>query len=732
MLTKLLALLCASILAIVPASRERPGGEPSPSAVGSAPGEAPSPRQGSRPLLPPVMVRVTGVVDGMPAGADVAVTVNVGGTPVAARVSGRSYDAEIVAPLDAMLSVEATAPGIRFQSLLGSAARVARRGGADAHAVVAEHEALRVSPWSTRVAIVSARSQGGRPIASDDELDRARFVLATPVAWVTSDAQRTVNDVAVTAALLDAYASGTPLPAGTSTGYQAVSDPSILDSDLATLQEAAAADGALDWGHAAPLSSLSDVPGTLVLASRMLQGEHFNAPRHVMMVTPAATGRVRVDFGPFGVDTPLFAPTLPGTAVPEFDASITADGDLRLVPSSPLVWRFHDEQVSRIDVASIVLRRIAAGGVDLWSVTMDWHQSSDLRPDLAPVPRRQWGLMWGASLAEIARPVAWGVAGSRMTLPSFCLRPATAGGNGHAYSLCEHAQYRLDGGGRGLVQDAGPKLDAYLQPRSGVPGDDFSWSLRPDGRSVRIDTPSGSLETWVIGRQDAGADIVLHRASATSGTPAGQVVVGIGLAVRGDIQGFDAVTAAGHWFHPPLLGVATRAALPAPSIERQAGGRFLDRGFIGEAAGPVSGAWRLFDGRVYDIWSRARFADGARYVATCQQAFAQGAYECAPTHIRYFKPILRVGNRLYGHTELYTQWLLRPNGYNGTFAQVERVPGAVTYFDCGEGPCRPAPATSASSPGRAASVPGDRPRLRSTTSDHAHLRLRMRRLRPQL
>jgi len=95
---------------------------------------------------------------------------------------------------------------------------------------------------------------------------------------------------------------------------------------------------------------------------------------------------------------------------------------------------------------------------------------------------------------------------------------------------------------------------------------------------------------------------------------------------------------------------------------------------------------------VYDTRFRARFGSSTAYVQSCAQAFNSGASACAPTRVRYFRPLSRVSNRVYGIMESYTQDEYFPPNYAGSYTIASRG-GVPIYYDCFAGSC--AAATSA-------------------------------------
>jgi len=71
--------------------------------------------------------------------------------------------------------------------------------------------------------------------------------------------------------------------------------------------------------------------------------------------------------------------------------------------------------------------------------------------------------------------------------------------------------------------------------------------------------------------------------------------------------------------------------------------------------------WTMQGERVWERRSRARLSNGTQmYVDDCEVAFNSGATGCSPVRYRYFRPLRRVGQRLYGIEEVHTQTEMRP------------------------------------------------------------------------
>lgn len=686
---------------------------------------------GSRPLLPPEIVRVSGDVIGLAAGMVPAVVVKVNGVPVSSQVTGSSYVADIMAPHNAAVSVEAYAPRVFYRAVAGTAGELARYAGSDGMVTVAEHQGVRVSPWSTATVLLTERVLG-RAIQADEDLSRVRPVLATADAWQSFASSVTEHDLGAMAEAMVRYADGRlALPQGKATGYDVVSDP-LAFGVIRSQVDPASRDFVERSGHRQPVASLESLPEQIVLSSRASTLPLAANTRHTLLLTRLGGDRMRVDMSRYSDALLTDGSVMPGTAMPEFQASLTAEGDVRLVPQSRLAWTvMADGGRTEVELEAMRLQRMAEGSYSLWSLAFDTKSMQVARPDLGAVARRQWSVLWGADLSSLARPITW-AAGQRIALPSHCLETVTAPSSGRSLNACEAVEYRLDTGGQGWTEDTGPRVDATMRPQSGSAfGATFQWSKLEGGRRVRFQGAATTTDAWVIGDGDSATDFVLLRTTGTSSDVAGQSIATISTAVTGEFIPLPTAAGSGKW---RLAQSSLDYAYPKPFkpsyFVRLGDGRSNEYltvdGIDGEA---TPSGWESAAGRIYDTRYRARFANPAqlRNVFSCTQAFAEGATECAPVRIRYFKALARSGNRIYGYTDFYHNSKLQPPGYSGTYTVV-RSGGGPTYYDCEDGGCLAPPAAAGSLETAATDPHGAR--SHRFADAHAHLRLPLRRLRP--
>lgn len=685
------------------------------------------PVNGSAPLLPPEILRLSGDVTGLPQGVSPTVVVRVNGVPVPSQVSGASYVADIVAPPSAMVSIDAHAPRVLYRSILGSVGGLARHAGGDALVTVDDYQAMRVSPWSTAITALSERLLG-RAARDDDDLAQVRRMLASPDAWQSFASSNTEHELGAMAEAMLRYADGRlALPTGKATGYDAVSDAAVFAAEVSKVASLAR-DFVVRAGHRQRIPALESLPAKLLLASKAGPADSVVASRHTLLVTRTGPGRVRVDASEFSDALQLDGSVMPGTPMPEFDAVITAEGDLRLVPRARVVWTVTaDYARADVELEALELRRLAEGSISLWGLALDTRTSHVSRPDLGLVARRQWSVLWGGDLDLLARPVSWS---TNVALRTHCLQVATAPAGGRALKGCEAVELLLLADGQGRMEDTGWKVDSTMRPRvaaaSALP---FAWSLHDGGKRLRVQLPAIATDVWIIGGGDTATDLMLVRSSGTASDVAAQSLLAMSTAVTGGFVGIDTASAWGHWRLAPSYVDYLYPTPYRPSyLVRRADGlssEYLDpQGLAGNA---VASAWESYSSRLYDTRYRARYPGSSqvRTVAGCAQAFAEGATECAPFRVRYFKPMARLGNRIYGYTDFYYNSQLYPAGYTGTYSIV-RSGGGVTFYDCEEGGClNVAAAALESQPGGPI-----RTGAQSRNYDDAHLRLRVRGLRP--
>jgi hypothetical protein len=686
MVVTLAAIAIGIAMAAMPQTAETPidGALSAPTASAAEP----IPVHGSRPLVPPVHLTLAGEINALSSPyASATVSVHVAGQVVPATVTyDQAYRASIQAPPDAMVSVEVLSSRVRYRALLGSAAQLKRRSGGDGVVVPSEHASLRVTPWTTAIAFLSVRALGGRAPGSGAELERTRRALASSDGWSTG----VKSDIASIAHVLAEVARGTiALPAGMATGHDLIADPVAFQQVLETegVQAAALEYPVLAPVHV-PLRSLADVPQQLMLVTRMTVADLPTGARNAQLLVRTAPGRYRVYFDPWTF--PLYDQVPAPPVQPEFVASINDAGELQLVPDGPVDIEEPETGGGHVSIESIVLRRMTDGERhDVWASRTTWVRFYPDRPERESEKKSHTVVWWGSEPAAIAKPVTWHAEGRPVALPTFRLAAATMpGSSGMTLIHWENVQHRFDPDGNGITLEPGWKVDDSMQPRAGDPGGRFSWSRHDAGRRIRVSSEGVDVDFWVVDDADPVADLVFYKATVPSGPSAGQTLVGAVLAIGGAALPISDAQAHGVW---KLASASMDLAYPdayAPAyFVRHADGtadEYLDaRGLEGSA---TLSTWAVAGDRLYDTRYHALFDGYGRYVKSCADAFAAGASECAPVRIRVFKPIARVGARIYGVTDFYHQLSRHPPGYTGPY-KIVRNGGGMIYYDCIEGGC---------------------------------------------
>lgn len=660
-----------------------------PGAASAAVADAPVARNGSRPLAPPVRVRLVGEVIGLAVSASAPqFTLTVGGQPVPVASTGRSYSADFIAAPDAMVVVEARSTRVLYRSFLGSAALLNGRGGADELTGPTEHSELVLSPWTTAVAFLGARSLGGRAPASDDELQLMRRGLGSHSGWEVFSSSSVNTDAASIAHVLEEVAGGRiALPDRFTTGLDLVGDVLEYKKVLQPAVRAAARDYPLRTGARSPVGSLAELPARLLLGSQVPVTGMATTARSTMLLTKVATARFRVALSQ--IYMPPLGQVQAPYSHPEYIAELTSEGDVVLTPDgSAFTDVSADNGPTRLHFRRILLRRLAAGdAVGIWASAIDWTEEP-LSGASAPRERTQVAVWWGSNLQALVRRIDWAQHSRHVVLPRFCMEASTAAPDRKALSLCEFAQHRFDAGGYGATVDTGSKINSGMRPSVGVAGPPFFWSQQDPGTRMRVVSGDVTVDYWLIDDRDTVGDLVAYEAFNHAGTDPGQRVSGVQLVVPGAGIELDAPQVTGHMKLPNDVFDLSYPENYAPGFYvRRADGtsdEFLDP--EGLAGTSIPSRWEVANSRLFDIRYRARFGTGSRYVSSCEEAFSSGASACAPWRVRYFRPIARVGNRLYGYTEFYFQTTFYPPGYIGPYT-VSRGGGGPVYYECTSGEC---------------------------------------------
>ena len=643
---------------------------------------------GGQPLAVPMELTLQGEIFGIAEGAPISATVYVNDRAFSASVVGKQYTAAIKA-LNAgdMVTVEVVSPKVHYRAILGTYRKLKRFNGGDRRVDLAEYPALQVSPMSTATALLVSRVLG-HEARTDAEFDRATRALASRISRGFGDY---VSDVTTTAKTLYDIAMGTmALPAGYGDGYAFVQDQTAYNAYLGSSD--AVADAARTYPFDQPdymrLHSLAEIPSTLLLTTAWPQGNVPTGITGTQLLVQVSGNRYAMH-GVQGLQYVVGVDTI--TPVQLYDLYITSEGELRLYPIAPTAVEGSSSlggPVRRV-VTGYTLRRLTVGDqFSLWASRAEWTDSyiGSMQPPINGTSTQVWA---ASDLEQMSNPSAWNGLSGRRALPWFCVN-ALPNRTETQLTACEWPQYRFDTGGTGVTEDVGPKVDGRMLPQPGGWGASFSWSIDAKGR-LRVLGQGVETLFWNIEAGDEAADVVVYLARSATSNPADQSMVGIALSISGDYLPFSSNQAIGNW---ESTSSAARpfeypAAVPIFVYQRTADGLGKDYTNVNGINGtPYPSNWQVTGERLFDTRYRAQFSNGSsRYVQTCEQAFADGATGCSPSRVRYFRPLMRVGQRLYGIQEIYIPFptVYAAPGYTGTYSMWRG--GGATYYDCVDGGC---------------------------------------------
>lgn len=668
----LAGLVVASILMAAPLSQrvksrlaDMRTAQPAVSRVAAAPGTRDIATEtiqsnGARPLLTPVSVQISGEVAELGAEATpLNVVVRVGTQQLPAVVTGNQFAVTLsrVRRQD-MVSIEASTPRVQYRSLLGSAELLKRQAGTDGVLNLHENPGLRVTPLSTAIHFFASRELGGRLPLSDDEQDRAMRAVYSA-------------DLAPASSLLSQAALGTlTLPVDYANGYALLSnrDPYRVFLNANT----AIRTGADAYVRGTPVGAFSAADldrDWVIVAGRMLVDQPSFFQPGVQLMLRAAGG--------FSVLSSQ------GRRNPLFSASVV-NGDLQLVPQGQsyvdqLVFKQIEvggpnvRVVERITVTGESYRRVMIGKrMQLWLQTQDVTVSYPQYPALPTSTRQGTAFVTAGTLEDVRVPMVEADVLGRRAMPYFCLRATGVSGEPDTLRNCEFALHTLGTNGVGQIDGLGPKIDSAMAPLAASGSAGFQWQLQPNG-SLRIDGSNYSVTYWRFGISDAGVADAMFYMATTQATGGIEALSGHAVIVNGNQAAFFAAAdPVGTWQYGTfngLLPYAYDASAPFGTTRfvRNADGTQVREERFWETASFTSppelvfdtrSGWKMIGLEMYDTRYRANIGTGIPNTSgffSCEAAFAQGAVQCAPFIVRYFRPLTRSGNRWYGIEELYSR-----------------------------------------------------------------------------
>ncbi|WP_157475954.1 hypothetical protein [Lysobacter sp. Root690] len=612
----------------------------------------------------------------------VTATVIVGGRLFPAIVQGATYTASINALNDAeMVTVEVVSTRARYRSVLGSAGKLQAVSGGDGDVTLAERASLRVSPFSTALAWLVRMGLEGRDAASDSEFETmTRSIVG--------------NDLMMVAYLLDAFASGAvALPQGYQDGQQLLEAPAAYAEFLWT-QDFYPASQAYLFSQAdyVPFTSLAQLPDLTAMLAPLPINEPAVSLSELQLL-------YRQSDGSFA----LFEEEVLVTH-PRYTAAINGQGELSLTPVGEAGTRnvlrylpfslFQPLPVHRVSRGHTLRRLVVGDEYSLWASRSLWSDSH-ISPAGQFAEDTTTYAVWSAfDLNAASLQYPWGqLLGDGLQFPTYSLPSACTWTQRAAYQpgfgKCAHAPYWFrygHGGSFRAVDGVGERME--ILPSYGVERS-FSYQLIGNGalQVVRGNTPMEPGTDSTFWRYAAGSEasrplIYLARA-------AGGYFVGASVAMV-EQPGITLGSPVGSWRTPASEGrLARYPAARIFEIRRFPDGSGRDVNILGNQVSSSQTSWNYPTGSgVPDYSFRALFPNRPTsfIVANCTQAFATGAETCAPSRVRYFRPLYRVGARLYGVSDFYSNDFLAPAGYTGPY-QVQLLDSRADYIECIAGDC---------------------------------------------
>jgi putative FmdB family regulatory protein len=646
---------------------------------------------GSRPLLPQRALQLSGEIIGLPPDTSgITVTVRVGGRLYPANLQGQTYSVDIgYPPVDAMVLIEAYAHRIRYQTVPGSVQRLRSLAGSDGRLSLAEHSALRVSPFSTALASAVRFVLGGRDAGSDSEF---------------ADAVRsgTNGDLELAAFVLEQTAFyPEDIPAPHQNGYDLLQDRAKFRQFAAYPWVTKTARGHLfrqDQG--VPLRSLSELPNRLLLQDGLPYGEVAMKANDVLLLNRLPDGSYELHEDE-------------AWNRPRFRASLGDNGVVELRPIER-VWRGfnnEDQNTSGVELAveSYALRRmaIAADGVEVWAVSATY-----LGPDSYSGPRvitsfrvfaavglDAWAETGGwPSLTSIARPLPW-----------FCETYTEDNPLLH-WDECDYVQhqFRITPAGSGATLEHGWNLDpATMAPVVPSGSQPFGWSLTAGG-VLTVARPESETQFWRLRQRQAAVGVIPHSLGTVvyltrsrQGSTAGQTRVGLSMTAARTIGTVSADRGRDIWEHSSLRSERNLYTGRAPTITRVTRRADGSATIIVSSDGVIQAQfeqyWDVAGGAIYEGRAVGYMPSGLQQVfRSCAQAIAAGATLCVPQHL-VFRPITISGDRVYGILMNYEASITYDSDGNRTMLPLERSRPSPASYTCLTGSCGVAPSTAVAS-----------------------------------
>lgn len=608
---------------------------------------------GSQPLVPLGTLTLSGDVTPLAPQQGMRVYVTGGDRTYEAQVQGQGYSVRLFGrdlASTAMVKVEVHSAKVRYVSVLGSYGRLRALAGADGHLSLDEQPALRVSPYSTALALLSEHALGGVAARSDLEFERA--LRAT-----------TGAEVLTTTYLLESYTQGTePLVPSNTTGYAMIT-PSRLQGYLT-----------YDYFHpgarayfasqpsVAGLKSLAELPDQLLLTGAL----HQDSPRTTDIVRLLQ----RESDGSYS----LFEEN--ALSQPRYTAALQADGAVHLQPLGPLARTYVNGmgQTVQRNYLGYTLRRLFKGAYySHWSVRLEWEElidgQSTTGSDALALTARD--------LATWKQADAWaGMDHALRSLPWLCVDPSVA-----ELRECEYAQYQPDADTFDHLVNHGDKVDEQMQPLALADGPAMDhWTVDGDG-ALHVRNDDSDTVFWRVENPQREYGTVVYLSHSRNPLAADQAKVGVSFTISQQEPGPVLGQPVGRWKDTVAYTQPARYSEERTTIvtERRADGSgdFLDTP-PGWNLDPFPRAlhWSVFDEALFD--RNTFFLSGTD--ETCAEVLLREP-TCTEGMI-YFRALYRVGQRYWGVYEGYRRVVDR----DGNIA-FKRHASQPLYYECVQGEC---------------------------------------------
>lgn len=636
---------------------------------------------GSQPIIPAPVLRLSGEVIELAVGAPLTVTAIVGTNTFPATVQGNTYTVYIRSAAQEMVTVEARSPRVHYRSVVGSAGRLRTLAGSDTHLTLAEQPSLRISPYSTALGWLVRVALEDRDANSDIEFEKMTRVAAS-------------SDLEYAAYALAAFAKGElPLPdqfTGYTDGYQLLRDRDAFSQFIAYNNFREASAGYLfDQPQEMPLTGSEGLPNQLAFVNGMPRDQLPIWMGHVFLLGRRGDGRFD-----FNERVPVLDPVHALAVDGQGRIQLTPVGNqVRVVQKEFLVvddYGYPNSELHWVDRTAVgrTLKRLTRGdATSVWVMRSVWNDQEQLDPSAPVVQEVDYQVLSSTELGAWSVPDAWSsVAASTTTLPWLCAESLFPEETVYdqAPSDCGYVEHRFETNGSGSTVDHGWKVDAQTMLPAPTRSLAFSW-LR--GAQGTLDITNGAVATsfWRLKEYPGDIGPVFYHAKALTGPLSGKTTVGINMAARKSMASWTQSAAMGNWLSGSFAFQPWWYTQPGAMylVQRNSGGAGQETyGPDGQGSSLLPVSWQFVRNAVYDKRIRA-FGSTPPYVENCDIAEINGAMDCY-TRVRYFKPIARSGDRYYGIEEIYAGHIYP--GYPED-AYSERSRSVLAYYDCKGGGC---------------------------------------------